>query len=601
MADDNFGDQATIPATLVRVALADPKNQAPALAGSTRYRPQGLLGKGGMGEVRAVEDDIIGREVAVKTIAPTISGDSGIRERFLREVRIQGQLEHPSIVPVYDLGIDEAGHDYFTMRRIAGRTLAKVLAGLARRDDEVVAAFPRNTLLSVFRQICLAAAYAHSKGVVHRDLKPANVMIGDFGEVYILDWGLARILGEPADDEADQILGTPGYMAPEQINDATSVDTRADVYSLGTILFELLSLEPLHPRALEAAIASTTSEPSGRPGERAPNRDIPPELDDLCARATAGNPAERLPSARALADAVERYLEGDRDLERRRAQARDHASAARAARDRVTEARTSSEAVEARREALREAGRAVALDPDGRDGMRVALELMLAPPREMPADLAAELERAQSDRIRVGIIPGIVVFAGFLAFALALPAIAGAIDWTIPAIIAIAMSVPIAMGLRRLRIPNLASARRGAFLSAASLFLAIGLSSVYLGPMMLIPSLAIATATSLVASQLRWRMTLALAISSLLVPTILEWAHVTPTTYHFGADAIVVTSNVIRLPELTIRLSALGITLLALVGSVRYVRRIVVVETELRERWLLQNWHLRQMAHVDDR
>jgi hypothetical protein len=118
---------------------------------------------------------------------------------------------------------------------------------------------------------------------------------------------------------------------------------------------------------------------------------------------------------------------------------------------------------------------------------------------------------------------------------------------------------------------------------------------------MLIPSLAIATATSLVASQLRWRVTLALAISSVLVPTILEWAHITPANYHFGADAIVVTSHVIRLPEVTIRLSALGITLLALVGSVRYVRRIVVVETELRERWLLQNWHLRQMAHVDDR
>jgi serine/threonine-protein kinase len=216
---------------------------------------------------------------------------------------VQGQLEHPSIVPVYDLGVDETGNDYFTMRRIAGRTLSKVLAGLARRDDEMVVAFPRNTLLSVFRQICLAAAYAHSKGVIHRDLKPANVMIGDFGEVYILDWGLARILGEPADDDEDQILGTPGYMAPVQIDNAASVDARADVYSLGTMLFELLSLEPLHPRAMEAAIASTTTEPSGRPAQRAPSRDIPPELDDLCAQATAGDPAKRVPSARALADA----------------------------------------------------------------------------------------------------------------------------------------------------------------------------------------------------------------------------------------------------------------------------------------------------------
>jgi hypothetical protein len=241
----------------------------------------------------------------------------------------------------------------------------------------------------------------------------------------------------------------------------------------------------------------------------------------------------------------------------------------------------------------------VALDPEGRDGMRVALELMLEPPMEMPPDLRDELERAQSDRIRAGIIPGLIVFAAMIVLALGLPAIAGARDWTIPLMVAGVMSIALATSARRLRMANLAVAWRGALITSACLCVAIGLSSTYLGPLTLAPQLAVAVATALVASQLRWRMTLALAASAIVVPFVLEWTHVIPANYQFSADTITVTSHVMELPEDPIRISILITTLVALVGSVRYVRRVVKFENDLRQRFLLQNWHLRQMARVD--
>src|SRR5262245_3206725 len=179
--------------------------------------------------------------------------------RFLREARIQARLEHPAIVPVYELGSDPAGQPFFAMKRLAGVTLAEIV----RRPDPP----PRQRLLRVFADVCAAVAFAHSRGVVHRDLKPANVMLGDFGEVYVLDWGVARVLDErepeggggaaigAATDEIDTldgltrdgvVLGTPGYMAPEQVRGELGLGRPADVYALGAILFELLAGEPAH-------------------------------------------------------------------------------------------------------------------------------------------------------------------------------------------------------------------------------------------------------------------------------------------------------------------------------------------------------------------
>jgi serine/threonine-protein kinase len=591
-------------ATQVRTMLPDPRRLSGNALGSApeaqRYREHGLLGRGGMGEIMLVEDAVIGREIAVKTIAGKLAGSKSMRERFLREVRIQGQLEHPSIVPVYDVGVDASGNDYFTMKRIAGRTLATVLHALAANDAEARHEFPRNALLAVFRQICLAIAFAHSRGAIHRDLKPANVMVGDFGEVYVLDWGIARLATEPDASSDEQVLGTPGYMAPEQLEDPTHVDERSDVYALGAILFEILALEPWHRApSVAAAITSTLAEPNARPALRAPQRDIPPELDDLCAHATAAPRDDRVPSARDLAAAIERYLEGDRDLERRREQARRHAAAARDARERVARS-SATEADAARREALREAGRAVALDPDGREGLRAAVELMLEPPHEVPAEVHRELERAQSDRVRAGLVPGIIVFCLFMAVALVVPLVAGPVSWVAPVCIVCTLVVALALSANLLRKPNIAGEHGATLVIAASVAIAIGLASMYAGPMMIIPPLAVALANALAASQMRWRAYLTLCVLSVSVPVLVEWVGLVPRSYEFAADGLHVRPVVMQLSEVPVRITSLVTTLGALIGSVFYVRRVTVVEAELRRTWLLHNWHLRQMAQMTD-
>src|SRR4051812_12695278 len=189
-----------------------------------RYKILSRLGKGGMGEVMSVRDTNIGREVALKRIRKADPSDRTI-DRFLREASIQGRLEHPAIVPLYDLGRDASGQPFFTMKKLTGTTLSKLLD--ANTPDVTL-----QRLLRAFAEVCLAVEFAHVRGIVHRDLKPDNIVLGDYGEVYVLDWGVAKVIGE-ADEFADVAsgssednealatlpgmqVGTPGYMAPEQ-------------------------------------------------------------------------------------------------------------------------------------------------------------------------------------------------------------------------------------------------------------------------------------------------------------------------------------------------------------------------------------------------
>jgi eukaryotic-like serine/threonine-protein kinase len=389
-----------------------------------RYAHRAVLGVGGMGEVRLCKDLRIGREVAMKVVRPFAASHSEMRARFEREARVQGQLEHPAIVPVYDLGIGPNGAAYFTMKRIRGRTLEEIIVGLRKNDREIVDGYSLRRLLVAFSRVCLAVAFAHTRGVVHRDLKPSNVMIGDFGEVYVLDWGLAKVTGEPeldiGDDDATvqrpaystlmgKVLGTPGYMAPEQVRGDHVLDGRTDVYALGATLFELLALEPLHVRANnDELFADTLKGSDARVSVRAPDRAIGPELEAICVKATSLDPAHRHESARALAEDIERYLDGDRDVSRRRALADAAATDAAEAADRAR--RRGEDGLQARAQAIRDVNRALALDPTHKGALGTMLRLLLQPPSEIPKEAEAALAASRIAKRSVSARAGALSF-----------------------------------------------------------------------------------------------------------------------------------------------------------------------------------------------
>jgi serine/threonine-protein kinase len=559
-----------------------------------RYRDRGLLGSGGMGEVRLQQDRWIGREVAVKKVRTTAADPNGLRSLLLREARVQGQLEHPAIVPVYDLGKDDAGRDYFTMKRIGGRTLRGLIGTMSR-----------NKLLGIFRQVCLAIEYAHTRGVVHRDLKPENIMVGDFGEIYVLDWGLAKLLHDQEGDtrpqtQSGQLLGTPGYMAPEQIGFAKEADARSDVYALGAILFEILAREPLHRGATTADLLRSIQDPETvGPSERAPDLDVPPELDALCTRATAFLPKHRIASARELAEAVERYLEGDRDVEARRKFAARHAEAAEAAV--ACASAGGGEAHEARARALREAGRALALDPMTTTALRIATTLMLEPPSELPDEVRREIEQAATTALRERARIGAFVFGFFLALLAAFPWWCGVRSWIayLLAVAATGATVAGSIFLCRVEIPF--SARRLAILATTACgFAAMVAASWLTTPVVLIPAFVIGLTTTTMADGLRenvWHYLL-LGLAALLVPSVLSLAGVMPAI-ETRADGILLRSLTLRrMPaEILLHLSAI-ITYLGASISVWFSVR---GQSDLRERWLVQLWHLRAMTSVERR
>ncbi len=369
-----------------------------------RYVAQKMLGEGGMGEVRLESDRRTGRDVAVKRLRSELGDRIDARIRFLREARVQAQLEHPAVVPVYDIEEDSQGELSFVMRRIRGRTLRETIE--QTREG-------KRRLLSAFSQVCLAVQYAHSRGVIHRDLKPENIMLGDFGEVYVLDWGLARLIeseeparasrvpieagGTSGSTRHGSVMGTPGYMAPEQMaGQLDRLDARSDVYALGAILFELLTGERLHQGStLDAIRVSTSAGVEARVLERCEAHEAAPELTELCRHALCTTTADRLESARALSEGIEGFLDGDRDAAIRREKATAHARAASAAASRAFE----EDDVESRSLAAREAGRALALDPDNDEGRRTLVELLTRPPKRMPAAAEASFEAQEAAQL----------------------------------------------------------------------------------------------------------------------------------------------------------------------------------------------------------
>lgn len=288
------------------------------------------IGRGAMGVVACAQDQDLERTVAVKRLTPGRHAEAGEVRAFIEEARLTGSLDHPNIVPVYELGEGPDGQPFFAMRLLRGRPLGEVLRLIKKGEPQITAEYSRTRLLTIFLQLCGAVEFAHSRGVVHRDLKPDNVVVGEFGDVQLLDWGIAARVDDvdaPADGELLVAAGTPGYLAPELLLDGPVVlPRRLDVYALGAVLYELLSLRrPAAGRTPDELMAATKEGGFRAPSLAAPQRSIPAELDGLCLAALDPDPEARTASAARLAKGIEEFLEGSLEA-RRRAEAADEAA-----------------------------------------------------------------------------------------------------------------------------------------------------------------------------------------------------------------------------------------------------------------------------------
>ncbi len=265
-------DDSTLPAS----GNPDPSvPAAPIMKGTERYQLAVEVARGGMGAILRVTDLSIKRTVAMKVALKDVAGDPELIRRFTQEAELTGQLEHPNIVPVHDLSLDEDGQPFYTMKFVKGVTLQAILTNLRQGDPATVAQYSLAHLLTVFQKVCDAVAFAHSKHVIHRDLKPENIMVGKYGEVLVMDWGLAKAIGldegkngsmgvadpssalpvfqpstlpispSPALTLAGAVMGSPQFMSPEQANGLVDeLDARADIFALGGVLYNILTLHP---------------------------------------------------------------------------------------------------------------------------------------------------------------------------------------------------------------------------------------------------------------------------------------------------------------------------------------------------------------------
>jgi serine/threonine protein kinase/pSer/pThr/pTyr-binding forkhead associated (FHA) protein len=305
------------------------------------------LARGGMGAVLQTRESATRRIVAMKVMLRT--DDAKATLRFIEEAQVTAQLEHPNIVPVHDLGVDEYGQPFYTMKLVSGIDLKKVLDLLKSRVPESVAKYPLGALLTLFQKIGDALAFAHSRGVIHRDLKPANIMLGRYGEVMVMDWGLAKIIGQETSateneilnqattvdgarrDEKDvfatldgSVMGTAHYMSPEQARgEIDTLDTRSDIFTLGIILYELSTLErPFTGRTVAEIISRISEVKFIPPADRVrnllraerplhlPDGEVPAGLDAIIRKALALDKAARYSNVTALQSDLAAYQNG---------------------------------------------------------------------------------------------------------------------------------------------------------------------------------------------------------------------------------------------------------------------------------------------------
>ena len=324
---DLFGGSA--PADTWSDVSEAPDSPRPATSSGTpvdvgdRYTDLGPIGAGGWGEVRRVRDPRLHRVIAREQLHQRIASSSEAVARFLDEARVTAYLDHPGVVPVHELGRTADGAWYFTMKEVRGRTLASVLQERRENEDE----WPLVRVVEAFRRCCEAVAFAHARGVIHRDLKPGNLMVGEYGEAVVLDWGLARRPGgcdtarAPSVDPLELVretsgahtlagarVGTPQYMSPEHASGIPGrVDARSDVFSLGCVLYEILAGATALEGDTVSDLLGAATLAKVRPLTRS---DAPPELVSVAMKALARDPADRYPNAAQMAEDLGAWLGG---------------------------------------------------------------------------------------------------------------------------------------------------------------------------------------------------------------------------------------------------------------------------------------------------
>jgi serine/threonine-protein kinase len=565
-----------------------------------RYVPQGVLGEGGMGVVGLCKDVRIGRDVAMKLLRKEKKPSPDAQMRFEREARVQGQLEHPAIVPVYDLGVRPDGTPFFTMKRLHGETLAEILDGLQKGNAALAAAYSQRRLLAALSRVALAVAFANSRGVLHRDLKPSNVMLGDFGEVYLLDWGLAKITGaeEPGagikaaqsqkETQVGEVMGTPGYMSPEQLRgEIDQLDARTDVYTLGVLLFETLTLEPLHNRkGLDTIYNSTLGKLDSKMSERAHAKGVPPELLAVCVKATAFDRADRYPNARDFHDAIERYLDGHRDTRARSEIAAAHASTAREA------AQLAPSHPEMRELAIRELGAALALDPTHPGAGEMLSRLLADNSAEMSAEARRELASARRSTYHESKRSVLVSYALWACF--------------VPVVLALGVRDRVAAGitggsvlLAAITSVIYATGRVGPLTRFAIYCfgtLAIASTCTLMGWAIVVPGLAAVHTVGFIlyGDKKLQPAALALGALSVIVPFVLQEAGFLPRAYTFQGDQMIVHPLMTGLPPMRTQIYLLLSSLAAIVVPTVVISRLrdtleAAEEKAFMDAWTLQN------------
>ena len=275
-------------------------------------------------------DRIVGRTVAMKRLLPDYANDVRERRRFLREARVTAQLQHPNTVPVYEIGRDDSGGLYFTMKKIAGENYFRVLQRLAKDDPNTLKNYTLVDRVEVIIQACQALGYSHLHGVIHRDVKPENLWVGQFGEVILLDWGVSKVWGQPDYDQdiereesseesaewqintlatteeeqnlerltqTGQRFGTPLYMSPEQVNGRAQIDERTDIFSMGVLIYEMLTFkEPFRGHNVIETFKRIQYATPKLPSEIKPDAGIPESLDNLIMKAISKKPNDRYPT-----------------------------------------------------------------------------------------------------------------------------------------------------------------------------------------------------------------------------------------------------------------------------------------------------------------